>query len=68
MMTIQKLRFVWNAAGIFTKIGTQPMKTYYARLGNGLYLYKIKARSLKEARKIAKRMCIYKTQKVIMVF
>jgi hypothetical protein len=35
------------------------MKWYYANLGIGLYLYKIKAKSLKEAKIMAKKMCIY---------
>jgi len=35
------------------------MKTYIANIGCGLYSYTIKAKSLKEAKKKAKKLCIY---------
>lgn len=43
------------------------MKIYYVRLGIGLYSYEVKAKSLNDAKRLAKRMCIYKTEKVISV-
>jgi len=35
------------------------MKTYSVNIGIGLYCYEIKAKSLKEAKKKAKKLCIY---------
>ena len=44
------------------------MKKYTAIIGTGIYSYEIKTKSLKEAKKKAKKLCIFKGEKVHSIY